>query len=536
MKPKFGPVLSSTARVSQRFGANPSYYGPLGFAGHEGVDLAIGIGSIISAATGGKVLFAGDKGNNYGKYIDIWDADQNVRTLYAHLSEIVVKTGDSIEEGQSLGHVGNTGRSTNPHLHFGAMRTKALSKGIPIVNPISVQTTEPLNPNNGYKGWENPFDGNLFDWPLVWYPTMSGGTYPPSVGEQITAAEAKFGGLTFAEIFNKYYAGWGKLEAEADFFKTQGGDLTKLLVSRGVPLEEVKKKVTARPKALKKLYPVNPAFVGLTLNKINSAGIPLGRTDVLSNFLGFGPDSPILPGQLLDPSGFPSEYYPISSEWKGFLHLTSKTPPGIPGGWYILPEYDGLNLQQIGEKAGGIGRTDVLAGFLGISQDMPISKYKGFGTLGFHPSYIPNSSEWSGFNKVFTQNAPPAVQSEGEEPAENIPNVPQVRITNLGPSITVKSTPPRAKFYIDGLYFKDLTPANKPYLVAKGKHTVRIEKTGYNDYEAEYDVGEDEQLEVNITLTPETVQAEPTPVPRATTNQRLTDLEARVTAIEAKIA
>ena len=64
----------------------------------------------------GKVWFAGQR-SGYGNVVVV-DHGTGIATLYAHLSQISVATGQSIEAGQLIGYVGSTGRSTGPHLHY----------------------------------------------------------------------------------------------------------------------------------------------------------------------------------------------------------------------------------------------------------------------------------------------------------------------------------------------------------------------------------------------------------------------------------
>ncbi len=84
---------------------------------HFGVDFGARKGTPLLAAAPGKVVFAGWMGG-YGKVIKIRHR-QNYTSLYAHLSTIRVQDGDTVMKGQMIGHVGNTGRSTGSHLHFG---------------------------------------------------------------------------------------------------------------------------------------------------------------------------------------------------------------------------------------------------------------------------------------------------------------------------------------------------------------------------------------------------------------------------------
>ncbi len=83
---------------------------------HYGHDYAASTGTSIYASDGGTVITAGWHGN-YGYYIKI-DHGGGFTTLYAHCSKLMVKVGDKVYQGQRIGLVGNTGRSTGPHCHF----------------------------------------------------------------------------------------------------------------------------------------------------------------------------------------------------------------------------------------------------------------------------------------------------------------------------------------------------------------------------------------------------------------------------------
>ncbi len=83
---------------------------------HAGIDLANRIGTSVYASQYGNVSYVGYK-SNYGKVVIIVHP-QGYKTLYAHLDKILVKKGQRVKQGEKIGTVGNTGRSTGPHLHF----------------------------------------------------------------------------------------------------------------------------------------------------------------------------------------------------------------------------------------------------------------------------------------------------------------------------------------------------------------------------------------------------------------------------------
>lgn len=90
-----------------------------GIHGHNGVDIAATPGTPILAAATGRVIVAKVGGYNggYGNMIIMTHAN-GVQTVYAHLRSVYVSTGQTINQGEQIGEVGNTGRSTGPHLHF----------------------------------------------------------------------------------------------------------------------------------------------------------------------------------------------------------------------------------------------------------------------------------------------------------------------------------------------------------------------------------------------------------------------------------
>jgi murein DD-endopeptidase MepM/ murein hydrolase activator NlpD len=83
---------------------------------HTGVDFRGTTGDPVRATANGRVTTAGWNGG-YGKMVEI-DHGNGLSTRYGHLSEILVKPGQSVRSGQIVGRVGSTGRSTGPHLHY----------------------------------------------------------------------------------------------------------------------------------------------------------------------------------------------------------------------------------------------------------------------------------------------------------------------------------------------------------------------------------------------------------------------------------
>lgn len=90
-----------------------------GIHGHNGVDLAAPVGTPIYASADGKVILSRTGGYNggYGTYVVVSHAN-GTQTLYAHMSTNLVEVGDVIKQGQRIGAIGMTGKTTGPHIHF----------------------------------------------------------------------------------------------------------------------------------------------------------------------------------------------------------------------------------------------------------------------------------------------------------------------------------------------------------------------------------------------------------------------------------
>jgi len=126
--PDAGTVVASGAfvwpaggTISQRF----VWY-------HKGIDIANKAAPNVLAADAGTIILAGwPDGNGYGNRVII-DHGNGYRTLYAHLNQIYVVTGQTVNRGAAIGKMGSSGRSTGVHLHF-----EVLQNGV-YLNPLNI--------------------------------------------------------------------------------------------------------------------------------------------------------------------------------------------------------------------------------------------------------------------------------------------------------------------------------------------------------------------------------------------------------------
>ena len=110
---RFDPPIAGAATA--RFGERRVFNGQPR-APHSGMDLKAKAGTPVRSPAAGRVVFAGPlffSGNTI-----IVEHGLGIKTLYAHLSRMSVKTDDLVKKGQVIGHVGATGRVTGPHLHW----------------------------------------------------------------------------------------------------------------------------------------------------------------------------------------------------------------------------------------------------------------------------------------------------------------------------------------------------------------------------------------------------------------------------------
>ena len=108
-------ILPTKGVISSRFGSRRDpFTGVRTF--HNGVDFASSMGTPIRAAMEGRVTDTGFN-SSYGNYIII-SHEGGFQTLYGHMKKFLVRSGQSVSQGQQIGQMGNTGYSTGTHLHF----------------------------------------------------------------------------------------------------------------------------------------------------------------------------------------------------------------------------------------------------------------------------------------------------------------------------------------------------------------------------------------------------------------------------------
>lgn len=134
IKRSFMRTPLNVVRISSKYGMR--HHPVLGYSKmHKGVDFAAPTGTPVFAAADGIIEELGYKGS-YGKYIKI-KHKEGIATAYAHLSKYskTLKKGMRVKQGEIIGNVGTTGRSTGAHLHFEAM------VGGKHINPLSIRAT-----------------------------------------------------------------------------------------------------------------------------------------------------------------------------------------------------------------------------------------------------------------------------------------------------------------------------------------------------------------------------------------------------------
>jgi hypothetical protein len=140
----FCPVASHFP-ITQWFGENPQWY-PL-TNGHNGIDWGLPLHTPVYSAADGEVVRVSKDNSGYGNHIRIKHPN-NFLTLYGHLdtwdwSDVFV--GDLVVGGQVIGHSGNTGWSTGPHLHFEVRESNIAIDPAPLlINCLPGQEPQPV--------------------------------------------------------------------------------------------------------------------------------------------------------------------------------------------------------------------------------------------------------------------------------------------------------------------------------------------------------------------------------------------------------
>lgn len=130
------PVTDEKAKLSSRFGYRRDPFSRK-YKFHEGDDYSARTGTSVYATANGRIKKSRYSGS-FGNYIEI-DHGNGYTTSYGHLSRRNVKSGDKVYRGQKIGEVGNTGRSTAPHLHYEIQYNKIS------VDPAQFYFVDPVN-------------------------------------------------------------------------------------------------------------------------------------------------------------------------------------------------------------------------------------------------------------------------------------------------------------------------------------------------------------------------------------------------------
>jgi murein DD-endopeptidase MepM/ murein hydrolase activator NlpD len=113
----YGSEQVSTSIIWPTKGTLTSRYGRRWGRMHAGIDIAGPIGTPVVAAADGVVIASGYSSGGYGNVIDVQHNDGSF-TRYGHNDTLIAGVGQTVKQGQHISNMGNTGRSTGPHLHF----------------------------------------------------------------------------------------------------------------------------------------------------------------------------------------------------------------------------------------------------------------------------------------------------------------------------------------------------------------------------------------------------------------------------------
>lgn len=229
---EFASEAPSKTAISSNFGLRTDPLNGTPASNHNGIDIPgdLGITNVIASKDGIIAETSQDKGINcidggdtscgggYGNYVIIQHVDGNY-TLYAHLAQgsITVKTGDSVDRGQVIGKVGNSGKSTGAHLHF----------EVRVGGNSNISTVDPLI----FVSVDNPRASGMSSQALDWIGSMEG--TGPMEGNNYKVYADSGGVLTVGHGIT--------IENNKEAFKINGIDPNTLVLGSLVPKEVVDK-------------------------------------------------------------------------------------------------------------------------------------------------------------------------------------------------------------------------------------------------------------------------------------------------------
>ena len=114
-------TIPANGIITGRFGTKRFYNEKVGKP-HNGLDIGAEKGTKIMAPSGGKIILTGHYYYN-GKFI-LLDHGMGLKSIFIHLDEVLVKKGQLVSKGEIIGKIGNTGKSSGPHLHWSLMLNK----------------------------------------------------------------------------------------------------------------------------------------------------------------------------------------------------------------------------------------------------------------------------------------------------------------------------------------------------------------------------------------------------------------------------
>ena len=114
-------IWPARGRISGKFGSQRIYRGGVAGAYHSGIDIAAGAGAPIVAPADGVVVLAAEQPFSLEGHLLMVDHGAGLNSAFLHCSQLAVKVGDAVRQGQVIAYIGMTGRATGPHLHWSLM-------------------------------------------------------------------------------------------------------------------------------------------------------------------------------------------------------------------------------------------------------------------------------------------------------------------------------------------------------------------------------------------------------------------------------